>query len=179
MGRKAFLASFFGLIGLLHLYIGLRLLPASAWPAPVTGGLWAALPCSFLLIVGGLIARILQQGRLTQLLSWCGACLLGLFSMLLVLTLLRDLAWLLLSAVHPAPSGFARDSARMASLLALLLTLIGAFNARRRASIKHVSIPIDNLPTGLVGLTIVHQMLKVNLRCFLAMYVIRMGLRKL
>ena len=40
-------------------------------------------------------------------------------------------------------------------LLALLSTLVGLFNARRRAKVVTIEVPIDDLPAALDGFTIV------------------------
>ena len=77
---------------------------------------------------------------------------LGLFSMLLVLTLLRDIVLLLVSPFVSTP--LAAPTAVAVPLLALLGVLIGLFNARRTTRVKHVDVAIDGLPKALHGFTI-------------------------
>jgi len=74
----------------------------------------------------------------------------GLFSSVLVLTLLRDV--LLLLAGMPA---LATATAIGVLLVAALMTLVGFVNARRVARIVHVDIPLAGLPASLAGFTIV------------------------
>ena len=78
-----------GLSALLHGYIGLRLLPGlAAWPG--AGFLLpGVLVLSALVMPLGLMARRVARPPLADLLSWAGLLCMGLFSSLLVLTLLR------------------------------------------------------------------------------------------
>ena len=85
----------------------------------------------------------------------------GFFSSLLVFTLLRDVA--LASALtvdalwHGALSldRWRVDTAVGVVALAVLSTAVGFFNARRRARVVSIDVPIDDLPAELDGLTIV------------------------
>ncbi|ARP86862.1 metallophosphoesterase [Bordetella genomosp. 9] len=144
---------------LVHLYIALRLLPDAPIPqaARWLGALYLALSC--LLIPLGARARQLPPswGRAA---AWAGLLAMGFFSSLFVLTLLRDV---LLFAVWAADAlrGVPADetalrgsSALWVPVLALLLTLVGLFNARRRARIVTVNVPIAGLPPALDGFTI-------------------------
>jgi hypothetical protein len=80
--------------------------------------------------------------------TWFGALLMGLFSSLLVLTVLRDVALILL------PAAWRHDSALAVPALALLVTLIGYVNARRIPRVADVAVPIAGLPKPLHGFTI-------------------------
>jgi hypothetical protein len=73
----------------------------------------------------------------------------GVFSSLLVLTLLRDLSLLV-----PFPPSYRTYSAAAVPILAGLLTVVGFFNARRRARVRPVDVPITDLPPQLQGFTI-------------------------
>lgn len=139
------------LIAGLHAYIGWRLLPAfdldAAGLALAIGGLLLSTG----LVPLGLLARFLvaRQG-LADRLSWWGGVAMGLFSSLLVLTVLRDVALL----VFAAPA-LATPTAMAVVGLAVLFTLVGYANARRVAGVKAVDIPLANLPKELAGFTIV------------------------
>jgi uncharacterized protein len=143
-------------LALLHLYIGVRILgglPIST--AGIALGA-AALSLSWLFIPLGFIARNLANRTLAGPLSWLGLLSMGLFSSLFVLTLLRDVALAVCVFVLPAAL-FATAtlwSAAAVPSLASLASLIGFVNARRRARIVNVDVPLANLPEGLHGFTI-------------------------
>jgi predicted MPP superfamily phosphohydrolase len=144
---------------LLHLYIALRLIP----DAPVHAGLqWAAalyLAASCVLIPLGARARQLVP-KWSRQAAWTGLMAMGFFSSLFVMTLLRDVlllaAWAVdaMRGLPPAIAGLRGASALAVPILALLITLVGLFNARRRARIVTVDVPIAGLPAALEGFTI-------------------------
>jgi predicted MPP superfamily phosphohydrolase len=144
---------------LLHLYIALRLVP----DAPVNDALrWAAclyLAASCFLIPLGARARQLAPSW-SRPAAWIGLTAMGFFSSLFVLTLLRDVllfgAWAVGALRGVAADGPAlrATSAMAVPALALLFTLVGLYNARRRAPIVSVDVPIAGLPPGLHGFTI-------------------------
>ena len=143
-------------MGLLHAYIGVRLLPdlpvSDVWR--VAGALF--LLASFVLMPMSVLSRGINRQPLSDMLAWAGSLFMGLFSSLLILTALRDLV--LLGAAlfaSDAAAAIAVRSAVAVPALALLATLVGFFNARRRARIKYVEVPIDGLPDALHGFTIV------------------------
>ncbi|HEY4318828.1 MAG TPA: metallophosphoesterase [Herbaspirillum sp.] len=144
---------------LLHVYIGWRLLPAMPIGAP--GEILGAglLAISAGLIPLGLMARFLEvRQELADRLSWAGFIAMGLFSSLLVLTLLREVALVVAPAVTPAnwpADGFRNDSATWVVAAALLATLAGFINARSLARVVDVEIPLAGLPDALAGFTIV------------------------
>lgn len=144
----------------LHAYVGLRLLPSLPGGPWALGALLAALIAGALLMPMGLFARRVRVQPWADRLAWAGALAMGLFSSLFVLTLLRDLALLLLAAVgwlapqSPPIGDFARWSAAGVPLLALLVSLLGFVNARRTAAVVSVDVPIAGLPSGLQGFTI-------------------------
>jgi predicted MPP superfamily phosphohydrolase len=149
-------------IGLLmHLYVGIRLIPA----APVDGALkWLAviaLAASVTLIPLGMAARMISRQPLSDLLAWAGLSAMGFFSSLLVLTVLRDIALTALAiagwvsgAGTPVPA-FAEFTALGVPALALLLSLLGLYFARRSAPVKTVDVPVAGLDAALDGFTIV------------------------
>ena len=146
------------LLALLHLYIGARLLPplpAAAW---VPGAL-ALLLLLALLLTG--LEPVFQHRTDKPLLVWSGLVALGFFSSLIVLTLLREpvlLAGALLGLLQrPLVHGqtLTQVSAMAVPAVALIATLIGWANARRRPAVREVDIPINGLPAALHGFTIV------------------------
>lgn len=148
--RRALLR-FLPLIGGLHAYIGWRLLPAFdlsavGWTLAITG-----LVISSFLVPLALLARfVVTRQDLADRLSWLGGLAMGLFSSVLVLTVLRDVVRLLADA----PS-LAEPTALAVVGLAGLATLIGYVNARRVARVVRVDIPLANLPPALAGFSIV------------------------
>ena len=146
---------------LLHGYIGWRIVPAlAAWP--LAQGLAAGLlVASALLMPLALWARRMRSRQWSDALSWVGLTFMGLFSSLLVLTLLRDVG-LLLAAIgaalfpHAVPlEPLAVWSGAAVPIAAAVITLWGLVNARRRAAIVSVDVPIRELPAALHGFTIV------------------------
>jgi uncharacterized protein len=159
MPPRSFLVFATTLIGVLHFYIGARLLPdlpvAHLWK--LLGAAWLLASC--VLVPAGLLARGIKQQPLSDRLAWIGLLAMGLFSSLLVLTVLRDASLLLFGAldllgVLATPSAFTTNSALAVPVLAVLTSLAGFLNARRVARVVNVDVPIANLPTGLQGFTI-------------------------
>lgn len=143
---------------LLHLYIAWRIAPdlGSSWAA---WGLGLVLVSSITLMPLGLMARRVRQRPLFEVLVWAGLVLMGFFSSLLVLCLLRDVG-LQLGAVVLALTGAGSLgevplwTARAVPTVAAIVTLWGFVNARRRAAIVEVEVPIRGLPAALQGFTI-------------------------
>jgi len=148
---------------LVHAYVGLRLVPAlSAWPSAAIL-LALTLIASAVLTPMGFYARRVQSRALAQYLAWAGLLFMGLFSSLFVLTLLRDVV---LALVHLAAVAGWFDtaageltqlneaSAALVPLLALAITGLGLWNARRTAAVVSVDVPIAGLPQALHGFTI-------------------------
>lgn len=138
-------------IGGLHVYIGWRLLPA----LPLDG-LGLAVVASLLAISAGLVPLgligrfvVADADRADRLSGW-GSLAMGLFSSVLVLTLVRDAV--LLIAGRPA---LAEPTALAVLGLAGLFTLVGYVNARRVARVVRVDVPLAHLPPALAGFTIV------------------------
>jgi uncharacterized protein len=154
------LSPLFVMSGLLHGYIGVRLVPdLSALPA-AQGALAGLLLVSALAMPMGLSGSRAAKGALRAALTWLGLLCMGLFSSLLVLTLLRDagvlLAWLIsLATPDGLPLASWRAlSAEVVPLLALFVTLLGFLNARRTAAVVRVDVPITDLPASLHGFTL-------------------------
>lgn len=146
-------------IGGLHAYLGWRLLPALDPGAAGMALAILALTVSAVLVPLGLLARfVVPQPERADRLAWWGGLAMGLFSSVLVLTLLRDglllLGPLLTPTVAPTLS-LARPSAIGVLMLAGLITGVGFFNARRVARVVEVEVPLANLPPALDGFTLV------------------------
>jgi predicted MPP superfamily phosphohydrolase len=144
------------LLALLHTYIGVRLLPDL--PAGTTGRALAvmALCLSCLLMPMGVLARFIRGRPLAERLAWAGLLTMALFSSLFVLTLLRDVA--LGVGALLLPSKVAASAATWSSVavpvLATLATIVGFINARSRARVVDVEVPLAGLPAALHGFTI-------------------------
>ena len=146
----------------LHAWIGWRLVPDLG--APWSAALLAVLALSALTAPFGLgLRRAAGRGRAVQVAGRIGIVAIGLFSSLLVLTLLRDVALLLLSLVGRIEPGWLGVgglsavevfSARAVAGLALFATAWGYLNARRTAAVRRVDVAIADLPAGLHGFTI-------------------------
>lgn len=159
MRRLSFLTRII-LIGLvLHVYIGVRIIPDSPVPPAVRWAAAAFLVLSCILVPLGMISRRLSRPWADRM-AWAGLLIMGNFSSLFVLTALRDVVLLLAGAAGALMSrnlltadalGF---SALAVPALALLSTVVGFVNARRRARIVTVDVPIADLPSGLIGFTI-------------------------
>ena len=150
-GRLRFLLVVITIIGILHAYIGWRLLPAL--PIGLTGWIIgiACLTLSTLLLPMGLLARFVLAREIdADKVSWVGYLAMGFFSSLLILTFARDVATLFV-----ASEAFVRPSAIAVPLLAFLLTTVGFVNARRVPRVVEVEIPLHGLPSSLIGFTIV------------------------
>ncbi|GAA5175183.1 metallophosphoesterase [Niveibacterium umoris] len=139
------------LLGLLHLYIGQRLFPVLALGDLGLALAWSLMALSVVLIPATLVARRVARPPLADRLAWAGSIAMGLFSSLLVATVLRDLTLLL---AGDRWAGFATLTAQAALLLAVLVTLVGFINARRTAQVVTVDVPLRDLPEALHGFTI-------------------------
>jgi predicted MPP superfamily phosphohydrolase len=150
----------YSLVLLLHAYIGWRLLPDMPLGAPGSAAMILWLGLSAGLMPLGLIARRVKRQPLSDRLAWAGLLAMGSFSSLLVLTFMRDVALLIASAVgtllrQGAPLEPLQDwSAAAVPIAAGLVTLVGFVNARRRAKVRSVDVPIAGLPVPLHGFTI-------------------------
>ena len=148
----------FAITALLHTYVGWRLIPSLAgWPL-LAALLVATLLLSYVLMHLGLQFRR-RAHRFGDQLSWASMTSMGLFSSLFVLTFLRDVFLLLVSLVTWAlvlsqPASIAADSALFVPIAALVITVVGLWNARRTAAVVRVDVPIADLPDALEGFTI-------------------------
>jgi uncharacterized protein len=155
MQARRTIATILTMLALLHLYIGLRLLPALATgPGAVATGV-VLLMLSVVLVPAGLLAPRMKRLRWSDQLAWAGMLAMGFFSSLLVLTLLRDIVLLVLTAGGARSAAFDGASAAAVPLLALGVSMVGLVNARRLARVVEVDVPIAGLPAALQGYAIV------------------------
>ena len=157
--------------GVLHIYVGWRIAPVlAAWQVfPQAGALlWGLLLASALLMPLGFAARRAAGGGLALVLTWLGLLCMGLFSSLLVLTVLRDALLVLVWAVALLTALLGLDagplhglltllqtwSAVAVPVLSLLVTLWGFWNARRTARVVRIDVPIAGLPAALHGFSV-------------------------
>jgi predicted MPP superfamily phosphohydrolase len=154
MSARRNLVVVLSLLVLLHVYIGLRLMPdlGLGLPGMLVGA--AFLVLSTVLVPVGLLSSSLRRRRWSELLAWFGLLAMGLFSSLLVSTFLRDLLLLVAALAGLKSAAFTYYSALAVPLLALGVTLVGFVNARRVARVKTVEVPIDGLPEALHGYSI-------------------------
>jgi uncharacterized protein len=153
--RRSLLLPLF-ILGFLHAYIGLRILPDLPIGLQLrsTGALFLVVSCGLLLI--GLIGRSARRRKRSDRIAAVALFTAGFLSSLLVLTLLRDVI-LLASRLPLSTEHFQwleTASAMLVVGLAAFATVVGYANARRRARVKDVAIPLRNLPAGLEGFTI-------------------------
>lgn len=144
-----------------HVYVGLRLIPDLALTDSQHVFAVAALVLSCILMPMALLVRPFSARAWSDWVAGIGLVVMGLFSSVFVLTLLRDAV---LAAVLTVSTLFSitlslpalkADSALAVLVLALGATLLGAFNARRLARVVRVDVPIAGLPPALHGFTIV------------------------
>ncbi len=144
------------LLAALHIYIGARLLPAlpdGLWRMAALGWLGASL----IFMPASMAAPYMVRQPHADRLAWAGYIAMGVFSTLLILTVLRDLSLLALGWVA-SPGGL--DHWRAASgvgvpLAALVASGVGFINAHRRPGVVDVEVPIAHLPPALQGYTLV------------------------
>ncbi len=160
MRRSAFFLRFIGIGVLFHIYVGVRLIPDAPVGLPLKVLAAIFLAVSVIVIPLGMAARQIEPQSLADRLAWLGLTALGLFSSLLLLTFARDVILFFVHLVdwlRGVPVGspvFVAYSALVVPLLAVLFSAIGFYNARRRAPVVSVDVPIDNLPAALDGFTI-------------------------
>ena len=144
------------LLALFHVYIGSRLLPdlPIGFPGLLLGVVALALSC--VLMPLGMMTRVLRDSSWADRLAWASLTTMGLFSSLLVFTVMRDVVLLAAMVAAPADAFAAirQISAIAVVAAALLATSIGLINARRRARLVEVEIPLADLPADLQGFSI-------------------------
>ncbi|WP_218510080.1 metallophosphoesterase [Variovorax sp. dw_308] len=145
---------------LLHLLIGVRLLPSLAALTPLWPALLLLLAISAVTMPLPFIGRRSSAKPVSDTWKWVGLLSMGWFSSMFVLTLVRDVgllgAWLgnwvgLWTVDWPLVTSW---SAAAVPLMATGTSLLGFVNARRTAGVRRVDVPIAGLPSALEGFTI-------------------------
>jgi predicted MPP superfamily phosphohydrolase len=151
--RRGFLIML-AVLGLLHVYIGSRLLPPLSLGVSAQALGVLLLVASWALIPMGMAAQSRRGGA--SHLVWSALIAMGLFSSLFVLTLLRDVSLLIVSVFTPAVATSDVQSVTAWAVVAgaVFATLVGYINARRVARVVNVDVPIANLPAALHGFLI-------------------------
>src|SRR5687767_14876239 len=141
---------------LLHAYVAWRLLPDLV-STPLAFGVMALwLVASTIATPLWPVARRITRQPLKDRLMLASMIAIGSFSSLFVLTLLRDVAisvCVLIGSIS-IETALRDEGALGVPILAAAATLIGFVNARRRASIRRIDIPISGLPAALHGFSI-------------------------
>jgi predicted MPP superfamily phosphohydrolase len=143
------------LLAALHGYLGWRLVPPLGLGPVGVAVAVALLVLSALAMPAGMVATRMKHTDRADRLAWVGMLAMGLFSSVLVLTVLRDVVLLALQLAGPPGPGLLHDSALAVLALALAVTGIGFVNARRTARVVEVEVPIRALPPALHGYSIV------------------------
>ena len=147
-----------------HAYVALRLLPGVF---AASGAVPASMLAVLLAVSAGLVPLALrrrkgkrtpEQIRRSDMLAWASLTLMGLFSSLFVLTVLRDAVVVVLLVARLAGAKVSDHwldlSASGIVVTALLVTLAGFYNARKAPRVKIVDIPLKDLPPALQGFKI-------------------------
>ena len=137
----------------LHVYVFMSLMPALGGSLLGSVALPGVLMLSCVMIPLSMRTRSMAQPW-AQRSAWLGFTLMGSFSSLVILTLLRDLTLLGVSWLLADPTVLVRVSAQLVVALTLLATLIGLFNARKRAAVVEVEVKLEGLPAALQGFSI-------------------------
>ena len=145
----------------LHAFVGWRVAPdLGAVSVSLGVAMWGLVLVSALALPMGFFAKRLVRPPLAQAMTWLGLLCMGLFSSLLVLSLLRDLGLLttfIIDWLWPDSLSLASvrtNTALMLPPLALLMTALGYWSARRTAAVVRIDVPIVNLPATLQGFTV-------------------------
>jgi predicted MPP superfamily phosphohydrolase len=146
---------------LTHLLVGWLIAPDLFTTSPSLAWLfWTWAVVSMAVMPMGLVTPGFAGARTKTALTWLGLLLMGLFSSVFVLAVLRELVlgvltlaqWLGVTA-NALPT-IRQETALLVAPLALLMTAAGFWNARRTATVIHVDVPIANLPASMEGFQI-------------------------
>ena len=144
------------IVFLLHAYVAWRILPDMPSASLAFGATALWLVASVIATPLWPVARQIRRQPIKDRLTLASMVAIGAFSSLFVLTFVRDIA-LLLAAVTGAASvevAVRSQGALAVPILAALATIVGFVNARRRARVRRIDVPIAGLPAALHGFTI-------------------------
>ncbi|HEX7810951.1 MAG TPA: metallophosphoesterase [Burkholderiales bacterium] len=150
----------FVLVLLFHLYMAWRLVPDMPFGVTGVAAIVVLLALSLSVLPFAEYARRNKQNPCADQLAGAGFLAMGFFSSLLVLTLLREfvlLGSLALGGLPISPAGahsLRTWSAAAVPGFAVCITVVGYINARRRAAVRTVEVPITGLPEALRGFSI-------------------------
>jgi uncharacterized protein len=146
------------LVLLAHAYVGSRWIGPSGLTGGARQAAWAGVLAWALLVPAAMGSRFALRGIFSDVVAWVGYVAMGVFSFAFVLTLLRDVG------VFAATKASLFDPARrdvmlrftngMVMMATLTLSAWGVLQARKRAAIVDVVVPIKDLPAELEGFTI-------------------------
>ena len=141
---------------LLHAYVAWRLLPDMLASALAASAMASWLIASAIATPLWLVARRITRQPLKDRLMLAAMLAIGSFASLLALTLVRDVALLgaLVLGAQNAVSVLRYEGALAVSILAALATIVGFVNARMRARVRRIDVPIAGLPLALHGFSI-------------------------
>jgi uncharacterized protein len=144
------------IVFLLHAYVAWRLLPDLAPVSLAFGAMTLWLLVSVIATPLWPIARSVRRQPLKDRLTLASMLAIGSFSSLFVLTFMRDaaLAVSALSNLATVEATLRYEGALAVPILTTLATLVGFVNARRRARVRRVDVPIAGLPPVLHGFSI-------------------------
>jgi len=143
-----------------HAYLGWRLITPARLAPPWSLLAWSALALSVAIHPTSFLVRAIVRPTWGDALSWVSYVAMGFFSLVLCLTVARDVGWMLAKVGNALPADPARRDALLTALnLGILgaasgLAGIGFVEATRRARIVDVTVPLPNLAPGLEGLRI-------------------------
>ena len=143
------------IVFILHAYVAWQLLPHLYSLAFTATALW--LVASVIATPLWPVARTIRRQPLKDRLTMASMLAVGAFSSLFVLTFVRNVALLVTAAMGAvtAEAVLRIEGALAVPILAALATLVGFVNARRRARVRRIDVPISGLPLALHGFSIV------------------------
>jgi predicted MPP superfamily phosphohydrolase len=161
MRKFPFLPRVILLASLLHIYVGVRLLPDMpiGYPGRWIGAAILAIMC--LVEPLGLLSRSIKNQPLSDRVAWVGYIAMGFFSSIFVFTAIRDVFYLLgavvvfIGKLGSPPAWLNAASALAVVAIALVISSVGFYNARRLARVVNIEVPIDQLNPELIGYSIV------------------------
>jgi predicted MPP superfamily phosphohydrolase len=145
----------------IHGYLGSRLIGPSGLMGNARTAAWAGVFGFALLLPVAMSARFWLKPPLSDVASWVGFIAMGVFSLVLTFTVLRDLGWLVVGVTPVLPADPDRRMAmlRVSNLAVFGLTgaaaVVGTAAARKRAAVVDVKVPIKDLSPALEGFTVV------------------------
>ncbi len=145
---------------LLHLYVGIRLLPALPFTTGMKLLVSLLLVSSSLLIPAAMIKSRQEHSLANTFIIWCGLICMGLLSSLLVFTAVRDLLMLALWLADQVSDGNLLSAAWISISAVVVLvggigvSILGFVSILLGPAVVKVDIPIADLPAALQGFSL-------------------------